>query len=148
MAITPATAFFDTMTQLTGNTAGAIQALPNSNLVGGRVRGFFARLTMAAQASGTVFGVARLPLPASLIRVQLLTSVTLATATIALGNAANGNSAIYLAARVLTVTTPVIEGLVASVGVPITTGVDGVSGASCHGLRAGAGRRQCTRTST
>lgn len=128
MAITPATTWSDTMLQLVSNAAGAVQALPNVNLVGGKCRAFMSRITLAAQASGSVIGVARIPLPATLIRVQLLASVTLATATIALGNAANGNSAIYLAARTLTVTTPVIEGLIATIGVPITTGIDGVSG--------------------
>lgn len=139
MAITPATAFSDTMLQLTSNRAGAVQALPNVNTVGGKTRGFISRITLATQIAGTVFGVARIPLPAALTRIMLLSSVTLGAATIALGNAANGNSAIYLAARTLTVTTPVMEGLVATMGIPLTTGIDCLSGLPVTPFAPGSG---------
>lgn len=128
MAITPATAFSDTMLQLTSNRGGAVQALPNPNVVGGRVRKFISRITLASQASGLVIGVARIPLPASILSIMLHTSVSLGSTTIALGNAANGNSAIYLAAQTFTVLTPTFVGLVATMGVPITTGIDCLSG--------------------
>lgn len=128
MAITPATAWSDTMLQLVGNTGGAVQALPNSNVVGGKCRKFISRITLASQASGLVIGVARIPLPASIVSIMLHTSVSLGSTTIALGNAANGNSAIYLAAQTFTVLTPTFVGLVATMGIPITTGIDGISG--------------------
>lgn len=139
MAITPATAWSDTMLQLTGNSGGAVQALPNSNVVGGRCRKFISRITLASQVSGTVIGVARIPLPASLVSIMLLASVSLGSTTIALGNAADTKGAIYLAARTLTVTTPVFEGLVATMGIPLTTGIDGVSGLPVTAYAPGQG---------
>lgn len=128
MAATPATAFFDIMTQLTGNVGGALQSLPNVNVHSGRCRRSVASLTLAAQISGTVFGVTRIPLFSTITSIMLLSSVSLGATTIALGNAGNANSAIYLAAQTFTVTTPTYVGLVTTMGVPITSGFDCVSG--------------------
>lgn len=129
MAATPATAFSDIMTQLTGNVGGALQALPNVNVNTGRTRGIWSTITLAAQISGTVFGMARIPLFATLTRIMYLSSVSLGATTIALGNAGNANSAIYAAAATFTTAnTPSLVGLAATMGAPITSGFDCVSG--------------------
>lgn len=129
MAATPATAFFDQMLTLTNNTGGAIQSLPGVNLVGGRRRGFISSLVLNSQAAATVIGVARIPLQAVITDITLLTDTSLSTATIALGDAGNGNSAIYAAAATLTSTnTPTKVGKTAVLGVPVIAGFDCVSG--------------------
>ncbi|HWK44922.1 MAG TPA: hypothetical protein VNT30_09385 [Stellaceae bacterium] len=125
--MTVATAFSTQMTQLTGNAGGAIQQLPNSNVVAGRERCFIANIALATQAIGTVFGVARIGLLGVITGITLITDTSLGSATIALGDA--NSSAIYMAASVLTATnTPTRVGLASTHGAPIATGYDCVSG--------------------
>lgn len=130
MAANPATTFSAVMASLTGNSGGNVQSLPGVNVAGGRERIFIASIGLASQPSGTVFGVARLPLQSAITGITLITSTSLGSTTIALGDAGSGNSAIYMAAQTLTSTnTPTRVGLQASHGVPITTGYDCVTGA-------------------
>jgi hypothetical protein len=82
---------------------------------------------MPAQASGTVIAVARIPVPRSpYLGTTLITDTSTATQPLwRLGNAANGNSAIYKAAAVFTTTdTPTRFGLTSTVGVPVLSGID------------------------
>lgn len=124
MAITPATLFGTEMTLLVGNAGGQVQQLLPS-YIHGKDRTFIANLVLAGQANGSVIGIARLPIPCVLTGIKLLGDTSLGTSTIALGNAANGNSAKYKAAGTFTaVDTPTSIGLTASMGVPLLTGVD------------------------
>ena len=126
MAITPATAWSDIMTELKNNAGGGLQSLPEVTLLGGRMRRQVSRITLATQASGTVFHVARLPLYAALEDIEVMTDTSLTTATIKFGDAADGNSAIYGAAATLTSlnTRTRFGPPVAIWAVPITTGYD------------------------
>lgn len=140
MSATPATAFAEMMTKLTGNTGGVVQDLPPVLRVGGKRRILAERLTLAAQVSGTVIGVARIPLPFVLTGITLLTDTSLGSTTIALGNAGNGNSAIYAAAATLTATnTPTGVGKVATTGIQINSGFDCVSGLATGAAAPGNG---------
>jgi hypothetical protein len=128
MAITPATAFGANMTKLTGNTGGALQQLIES-YINGRENVFVETVTLAAQVSGTVIAVARIPVPFTPVGFTLITDTSLGSSTIALGNAANGNSAIYKAAAVFTTTdTPTSYGLTATYGKPVLSGIDCLTG--------------------
>ena len=130
MAVTPATAYFDNMGSLMGNLSPAVQVLPGVNVVSGKERAFISSLTLAAQTSGTVLGVARLPLLAALLGITVITDTSLGSSTIKFGDAASGNSAIYGAAATLTATdTPTVFAKTATYGVPITSGYDCVTGA-------------------
>jgi hypothetical protein len=126
MADTPATAFFDLMTNLSGNSGGNIQTLNNVNLDGGRLRQKVASVVLAAQASGTVFGVCRLPLGAVIRSIDVITDTSLGSSTIKFGDAHNGDSALYGAAATLTATDTLTRfgPTTAKTGVPITTGYD------------------------
>jgi hypothetical protein len=129
MVATPATLFATPMSQIVANLGGAVQSLPNANQVYGRQRTFVSILTLASQANGSVIGLARIPLLASLIGIQIVSSVSLGSSTIALGDAGSGNSAIYLAAQTFTsVNTPTRVGNAATHGQPITVGYDCVTG--------------------
>ena len=118
------------MAKLVGNSGGAIQSLPAVTLAGGRKRAFIATITLASQASGSQISIARLPIGAAITDLTLCTDTSLATATLAVGDIHGGNSALYAAAATLTATdTPTQVGATATLGVPITTGYDCVSGA-------------------
>jgi len=131
MPATPTTAYSTVMAQLTGNTNGALQSLPAVTVAGARDRVFVGQIALAAQASGTVIGIARLPIGSIITEIKAVTDTSLGTATIAVGDAGNGNSAKYAAAQTLTtVGTPVQLGNAATLGVPITAGFDGPSGAA------------------
>lgn len=120
-----ATAYGVQMTKLVQNAGGQLQQLPEVSLVGGRVRAFNETLVYAAQASGTVIAVARLPVPFVLQRIWLAADASSGSATIALGNSGAGNAAIYAAAAAFTaVNTPTAIGLAAKLGVLITQGYD------------------------
>jgi hypothetical protein len=128
MSITPATLFGASMTKLTGNTGGAIQSLIES-YINGKENCFVETITLAAQASGSVIGVARIPVPFTPVGFTLITDTSLGSATVSLGNSANGNAAIYKAAAVLTATdTPTSYGLTATYGKPVLTGIDCLTG--------------------
>lgn len=130
MAITPATAFFDQMSKLVLNIGGAVQSLPHVNTAGGKLRAFTNSLTLNSQASATVFGVARIPLPFIFLGIELDTDTSLGSSTIAFGNAASGNSAIYAAAATFTATdTPTPKGKASLYGTEITSGYDCQTGA-------------------
>jgi hypothetical protein len=123
-----ATLFSTVMGLLTGNTGGAVQSLPAANVAGGRQRTFIATIALAAQASGSVIAVARLPLLAVITGITAITDTSLGSATIALGDTNTAN--LYAAAQTLTSTnTPTRIGAAATHGQPITTGYDCVSGA-------------------
>lgn len=129
MSATPATLFGTEMTTLTNNAGGNVQSLLPSLLVHGKERRFVSNLPLAAQASGSVIGMARLPLPFTLLGVTMLTDTSLGSSTVKLGNAGNGNSAIYKAAATFTATnTPTGYGLIGTWGVPIYSGFDCVTG--------------------
>lgn len=133
-----ATLFSTQMTQLTGNAAGAVQSLPNVNVVSGKQRQFIANLTLAAQASGSVIAMARIPLPAVLTGITLITDTSLGSTTIAFGDANSG--AIYAAAQTFTtLNTPTRIGLAATHGAPITSGYDAQSGALVSAYAPGQG---------
>jgi len=118
-----ATVFSTQMTSLTGNAGGGSQALPNVTGVGGRERIFHADITLAAQASGTTIGIARLPLGAMITDIQIITDTSLGSATISVGD--SNSAAIYAAAATYTtINVPVYVGLAATLGVPITSGYD------------------------
>jgi hypothetical protein len=122
-----ATANFTQMGGLVGSTAGAVESLPGVNLTGGRQRTWIDTLTLNSQASGTVFGVARLPLFATLLCIEVLTSISLGTATIAFGDA--NAAAAYAAAGTLTAVNTVTRLATSGTkGVPITAGYDSVTG--------------------
>lgn len=132
MAITPATAWGAQMTKLAANQGGQVSQLIES-YNNGKNRCFIETVTYAAQASGTVIGVARLPVPFTLLGIMLITSASTATATLALGNAGDTNGAIYKAAAVLTATdTPTWYGLTAKTGVLISSGVDYLGAATSY----------------
>lgn len=129
MAATPTTAYTPVMAQLTGNTNGALQNLPAVTVAGARDRVFVGQIALAAQAAGTVIGIARLPIGAIITDIRAVTDTSLGTATIEIGDAGNANSAKYAAAQTLTaVGAPVLLGNPATMGVPITAGFDGPSG--------------------
>ena len=122
-----AAVFSTQMASLTANTGGAVQALPNVTVVNGRKRVFHADIALAAQASGTTIGVARLPLGAMITDIQIITDTSLSTATISLGD--SNSAAIYAAAATYTtINTPVYVGLAATLGVPIASGYDCTTG--------------------
>lgn len=149
MAITPATAWGAQMTKISGNAGGQVASLIES-YNNGKNRCFIETITYAAQASGTVFSVARLPVPFVYLGAMLITDTSTATATLALGNAANGNSAIYKAAAVLTATdTPTWYGVLAKTGVLIASGIDYLgnpSTALSPGTVGGSGYEDITLT--
>lgn len=125
MAITPATAWTPQMTKLVGNTGGAVESLPDVTLIGARVRAQQAVIPLASQTAGTVTHIARLPLGAAIIGIVFNTDTSLGSTTVALGNAGDGNSAIYTAAATLTSTdTPTWRLKQAKQQVQITSGTD------------------------
>lgn len=128
MAITPATAFSAEMLKLTGNTGGALYQAVES-YYDGKERVKIATITYAAQVAGTVIGVARINLPFVLLGISLLSDTSSGSTTLAIGNAANGNSAIYKTAAAFTATdTKTTYGLTAKTGVAILSGIDCLTG--------------------
>ena len=139
MAITPTTAYGASMTKLTGNTGGALQSLIES-YINGKEYAFVETLTLAGQTSGTVIGVARIPVPFTFMGIEICTDTSLGSSTIAFGNAANGNSAKYAAAATFTaLNTPTRLGLLAAYGVPVLSGIDGPTGLPTTYNNAGNG---------
>jgi hypothetical protein len=128
MAKTPATSYGTEMAVLTGNVGGNVQSLIQA-LVNGKQRCFVANVPLAAQASGAIIGVARLPVPYTMISITALAPVSLGTATIALGSPSDStNAGFWSAAGTLTATTPQSLGVSASLGVPILVGYDAITG--------------------
>lgn len=148
MAITPATAYGTQMTKLHGNTGGAVQSLIES-YVNGKDMTFIESVTYAAQTAGTVIGIARLNVPCTLLGFTLLTDTSSGSTTLAIGNAADGNSAKYKAAAAFTTTnTPTRVGLAATMGVPILSGIDEQGLPTTYGraLNGGGGYEDITLT--
>lgn len=126
---TKATLFGAVMTLLTGNAGGAIQSLPGVNVNGGRERVSVETITLAAQASGSVIGVARIPVPFVLTGIGLLTDTSLGTTTIAIGDASG--AATYMVAQTLTTVNQIVNptAIVAAMfGAQINSGYDSVTG--------------------
>ena len=86
MTTTSATAWTDNMNLLYSNSGGAIQQLPPVTEIGGKPRAQLGRITLASQASGTCFHVARIPLGAMLTNIQVQASVSLGSSTLAFGD--------------------------------------------------------------
>ena len=122
-----ATAFTTAMAALTGNTGGALQILPAVTQAGARERVFTGVIALATQPSGSVIGLARIPLGAAITGITLVTDTSLGTTTIALGD--TNSSALYMAAQTLTtVGVPQRVGLTAAHAAAITTGYDCATG--------------------
>lgn len=123
---TPATLYSDIMTKLQANAGGAVQSLPDGNLFGSRLRRQISKIVLATQLSGSFIWVARIPLGACLLDINAMTDTSLGTATIAFGDAHNGNTAIYGVAATLTAlnTKTRFGPPLAQWNVPITTGYD------------------------
>lgn len=115
------------LAQITGNTGGAVQSLPGVNQVGGRERCMVANIPLAAQASGSIIGVARIPVLAAITGIAIITDTSLGSSTISLGDV--NSPAIYAAAQTLTTTqTPARIGLAGTHGAPISSGYDCTTG--------------------
>lgn len=133
MTVSLATAFTDVMLNVTNNQAGSLQTLNQINREGGRVRKIVGVITMASQTAATVFGIARIPIPATLLNIEAVTDTSLGSTTIKFGDSASGNSAIYGAAATLTSTNAYTSFLVldnAPGTAAITAGYDCTTGAA------------------
>jgi hypothetical protein len=110
------------------NAGGAIQQLPPVTLVGGRQRVVSDRIVLAGQANGSIIMAARLPLLSALLCVTYITDTSLGSATLSVGDV--NNATLYGAAATLTATNTVAFAPAAAttVGVPITSGYDCVTG--------------------
>lgn len=89
---------------------------PDPGFVDATVRAFVEEITLATQTTSDTIEVARLPKGAKLLYGILSTSVTLATAQIALG--ITGTTGKYRAAAVLTALLPEVFGANAGIGEP------------------------------
>jgi len=115
------------MNTITGNSGGTPQKLLGVYADGARDRVLISTLVFNAQVSGTVIAMQRLPLPAIITGIMVMTDTSTGSATLAIGNANSANY--YAAAQAYTATnTPTNVGLVASTGVLITQGYDALSG--------------------
>lgn len=123
---TPATAWSDIMAKLQGNQAGGLEALPDVTLFEARVRQQVSSITLAAQVSGTVIWVGRVPLGAAIKSIEVTTDTSLGASTLAFGDAHNANSAIYGVAATYTTTNAMTRAgpPTAMAGVEIATGYD------------------------
>lgn len=98
-------------------------ATPDPGFVGGTVRCFAEQVTLASQTTGDTIYVARLPKGAVPLYGIINTSVTLDTATLAIG--ITGTVGKYRAAAALTTTsTPFLFGVNAATGVALTADED------------------------
>ncbi len=122
-----ASAYFTPMTNIVANLGGAVQQLPQAWQFGGKQRTFGGGLTLNSQASGTTFGVCRVPLFGAIVGITLVTSISLGTATLAIGDA--NAAAQYVAAATYTaVDTPTRIGKAAQHLTQLLQGYDAVSG--------------------
>lgn len=140
MSATPATSYGTEMATKVANTSGAVNTLVENYLGSGKLRTAVCTIELSAQAAASIIGIARLPVPFVPMGFTLLSDTSLGTATIALGNAGDGNAAKYLAAQTFTATdTPTPAGNTATLGVPVTEGYDCISGAATSPDTAGNG---------
>lgn len=122
-----ASAYFTPMASIAANLGGAVQSLPQAWQFGGKQRTFGGSLTLGSQASGTVLGLCRLPLFGAVVGIQLVTSVSLGTATLAIGDATS--AALYVAAATYTsVDTPVRIGKTSAHLSQLVQGYDATTG--------------------
>lgn len=87
---------------------------PAPGFVGGTVRMFNEQITLAAQADTDTIEVGKLPKGAIPLYGVIVSSVSLATSTVAIG--VTGTAGKYRAASVLTALTPEVFGAVGGVG--------------------------------
>lgn len=122
-----ATANFPNMANLVANTGGQVETLSGVNTSGGRQRTWIDTLVLNSQASGTTFGVARLPLFCAPLCLEVTTDTSLGSTTIAFGD--SNTAALLAAAATLTATdTPTRRLKTAAKGVVISSGYDSVTG--------------------
>lgn len=113
---------------LVGNAGGAVQQLPDVR-VGGKIRAFIERITLASQVIGDSIMIARIPYGADLLEVLLSTDTSLGSSTLSLGDA--NSSARYSALTAYTTLNSDSNILnVAGKGIPITTAYDNTGVAS------------------
>ncbi len=119
--------FGPVMTKLTGNTSGNVESLPLVTNNGGRQRVAGDQIVCAAQAAGSIISVARIPVGSMILGVRITTSVTLATATLSVGDVNNG--AAYAAAATYTaVNATASVGNATALMTPIASGYDSATG--------------------
>lgn len=126
MADTPATVFASPLDRVAASQGGGPLYLPPVTIMGAKLRSSNVVLALAAQPSGTVVWVARVPLYAVLKSIRAMTTVSLGTATLAFGNAHDTQGAIYGAAATLTAVDAEtrLGPPTLTWNVPITTGYD------------------------
>jgi hypothetical protein len=125
----PATLFTPEMTIITGNQGGTPQQLIPS-LNNGNVHCFSTTLALNGQASGSIIACARLPLPYTMVGIQLISGVSLGTTTLAFGRPDDptNNNMWSLAAVLTTAGSPVWVGGSFAMGAPQYTGADCLTG--------------------
>lgn len=108
-------------TEIAAAKSGTLpQAVPDSALVGGKVRRLRSSFVLAAQAIADTLTLGDLPIGANVTRIEITSSVSLGAATLAIGIA--GTPAKYRAAGVFTtvdVPTAVGPGAVAKAAAPL-----------------------------
>lgn len=113
------------------NRGGQVQSLQPVWQAGARQRTFGGVLTLASQASGTVLGLCRLPLFGAIVGITVINSVSLSTATLAIGDANSSN--VYMAASTFTnVDTPTRVGKTVAQFSQLTQGYDANTGAATN----------------
>lgn len=121
-----ASAYFAPMASVVANLGGAVQQLPASWQFGGKQRTFGGVLALNSQAVGT-YGLCRLPLFGAIVGLTVVTSVSLGTSTLAIGDA--NAAAQYAAATTYTaVDTPTRIGKAAQHLVQLVQGYDATTG--------------------
>jgi hypothetical protein len=110
------------------NSGGNVQQLPNQ-MVGAKPHIWTERITLAAQASGVNIPIARIPYGSILNNIVLVSTVSLGTSTVAIGDM--NNTARFKAAAVFTtVDTPTSVLNATSAGASLTTCYDYLAVAS------------------
>lgn len=132
MTAANASAYLPEMNTIVSNSGGAIASLNPVTKTAGRVRNFATTLALASQTNGTTLGVARIPLPAMVTRITMLTDTSLGSSTVALGDASD--TAKFKAAATFTATdTPTSVGKQSALATVIYSGYDCQSGAAKNG---------------
>lgn len=133
-----AATYSDIASKIVNNAGGSIQQLTDVNVKGGKERVDIATITLASQASGSLIMLTRLPLFSSILGFTVITSVSLVSSTISIGN--TNNASLYAPAATLTSTnTPTLVNNTASFGAPITAGYDATTGNAVTAYAPGQG---------
>jgi|SRR5882672_10311645 len=111
---------------------GGAASPPPANLTQGQRRCFCEAVNLTGQAVGDRIGVARLPVNAVFLGIEITTPVDLGAATLAFGDYAN-DGWFAAAAPVGAIDTPVRRGNAAVMGVPIVIGYDSDDGSTDKG---------------